>query len=291
MDLWDHCKQDQDLQARRKNREMKMLKWIERAEQMEGFKKFVDLAMKTMHKKPDGTGRERGEKIEGFNKFMDLVMEAVRKQPDETSRADCEAWSGKSSQRSNGTMEEDASHSSAPKSSDLKITVYKHGEAASVTRVPESTIKLAGKLTKLCSNLQAQDVNLDEVVRLMETNTFQGTILEHEHLKNDVKIVISVGDCSKESLGGSDQVSAPANLKIKTYKDGEAQAASVTTVSGGILYDAGNVIPSSAREAMRNHGVDFEEIVRFSMDPNAKGVTILDHEDLEKMERVVISLE
>lgn len=275
MDLWGRCSHDQDWQTRKKNKEMKMLRWIERGENMETFKKLLELATKRMQR-PDVASRERADKMDSISKFMDSIMEKVSNQPDGTSRSSCKPQKG--------NIEDSVISSTPPHSSDLKITVYKRGEASSVTRIPESMLRLAGTIAKACT----QPPNLDEVVRLMENSTIQGKILEHEQPKDDLKIVISVGDCSTQSIV---QAAAPANLKIRTYNDAEDDPIMITTVSGGILHGAGNVIPNSAREAMKKHGVDLEEVVRFSTDPNARGVTILDHEDLEKKERVVISLE
>jgi len=281
LDLWIDCKHNKHWHERKMNKGMKLLnKWTEQAREgklgnsplnsdlMDSFKKFMESAMETTQKESASTS--------GSNRHGDHIGNTQTEEP---------------AKRSSDTMRGSSGHSSALNSSDLNIIVYKSGEAASVTRIPESTLKLAGKFAKAYANFQAQDVDLEEVVRLIERSNVQGTILEHERPKEEIRIVISVGESSKKTLREVDQGAPAVDLKIRTYKDGETSPMSITTVCGGILCSAENVIPASALEAMCKNGVALDEIARFSMDPNAKGVTILDHEDLKKQERVVISLE
>jgi len=231
-----------------------------------------------------------------MSKLMDLAVDLSQKQnhkPNNLSRhegAIGNAQTEESGDHNDEKNETKAGPSGLSNESDLTITTYKCGEATSVTRIPESALKLVGRFTKACAKVQAKDVNLDEVVRLIEQLDVRGWILEHEHPKHGVRVVVSVGEPCK-TLGGVDQTVAPANLKISMYKDRDAGATSTTTISGAVLPRADNVIPARARAAMRSQGVDLDEIVRFSREPSAKGVTILVHEDLTKKEKVVISLE
>lgn len=79
-----------------------------------------------------------------------------------------------------------------------------------------------------------------------------------------------------------------ADLKVKIYK-GERLARTVT-IPGQVLRIAASLVPQRAVEALRAEGVELEEIVRLSENPEARGrlVTVEDH---EKDETIVIALE
>ena len=80
------------------------------------------------------------------------------------------------------------------------------------------------------------------------------------------------------------------DLKVRIYKDGDGTPATTVTVPGGILGIAYKLIPSRALTAMKDEGIDLDEIVRLSKDPEATG-TLVEVEDHRKNEKVVISLE
>lgn len=197
-------------------------------------------------------------------------------------------------QEQESAMDGQSGQGAALNDSDLHITVFKSGKATSVTSIPESAMRFAGKLIsiKACAGLQAQGVDIEEVVRLAQGMHTQGTILQYERLDDDVRIVVSVGEPSQKESTKNSQATLAADLKIMAFKNiNDTTPLSITTVSSSILSLADKVMPDNAREAMKEKGVLLDELVTFSTDPHARGVTILDHRDLEKGERIVISFE
>jgi hypothetical protein len=81
-----------------------------------------------------------------------------------------------------------------------------------------------------------------------------------------------------------------ANLKIRTFTGSGAAPDTTVTIPGGVLRIASRLIPQQAIEALQKEGIDLEEIIRLSENPDAHG-TLVDVEDHKKHERVVISLE
>jgi hypothetical protein len=81
-----------------------------------------------------------------------------------------------------------------------------------------------------------------------------------------------------------------ADFKIKVFKQGESEPETTVTIPGGILKIASNLIPKQATEALQEKGINLEEILRLSENPDAHG-TLVEVEDHKKNERVVIALE
>lgn len=81
-----------------------------------------------------------------------------------------------------------------------------------------------------------------------------------------------------------------SDLKIRVYHQGRSEPGTTITIPGGILRFASNMIPHRAKEALDDKGVDIDEIVRLSENPDAKG-TVVEIDDHDKNERVVVSLE
>jgi F0F1-type ATP synthase epsilon subunit len=81
-----------------------------------------------------------------------------------------------------------------------------------------------------------------------------------------------------------------ADFKIKVFKQGESEPETTVTIPGGILKIASNLIPKQATEALQEKGIDLEEILKLSENPDAHG-TLVEVEDHKKNERVVIALE
>lgn len=81
-----------------------------------------------------------------------------------------------------------------------------------------------------------------------------------------------------------------ANLKIRVFKADEAQPETTVTIPGGILKVASNLIPKQAVVALRDEGIDLEELVRLSSTPGFSG-TLVEVEDHKKKQRVVASVE
>ncbi|HEY0919668.1 hypothetical protein [Devosia sp.] len=74
------------------------------------------------------------------------------------------------------------------------------------------------------------------------------------------------------------------------FRGDECHLATTVTIPGGILRIAAGLVPRSALKALRDEGIELEELVRLSESPEAHGelVRIKDH---DKNEQVVASLE
>lgn len=81
-----------------------------------------------------------------------------------------------------------------------------------------------------------------------------------------------------------------SDVKIRVYKGADQHLASTVTIPGGILRIAANLVPRRAVDALRNEGIELDELVTLSERPDAQG-TLVEVEDHEKNERVVVSLE
>jgi len=81
-----------------------------------------------------------------------------------------------------------------------------------------------------------------------------------------------------------------ADLKIRVFKAGEAQPETTVTIPGGVLKVASRLIPKQAAAALRDKGIDLDELIKLSTNPEISG-TIIEFEEHRKNEKVVISLE
>ncbi len=81
-----------------------------------------------------------------------------------------------------------------------------------------------------------------------------------------------------------------ADLKIRVLKGMEERPATTVTIPGGLLKIASRLIPNRAAAALRDEGIDMDELVRLSEDPEARG-TLVEIEDHEKSQKVIVSLE
>jgi hypothetical protein len=80
------------------------------------------------------------------------------------------------------------------------------------------------------------------------------------------------------------------SLKIKVFKGGETSPATTCTIPSAILQVAYKLVPTQALAALREKGIELEEIIKLSSNPEVHG-TLLEVEDHKKNEKVVISLE
>lgn len=80
------------------------------------------------------------------------------------------------------------------------------------------------------------------------------------------------------------------NLKIKVFKGSETNPEITCTIPTAILQVAFKLIPKQAMAALREKGIELEEIIKLSSNPDAVG-TLLEVEDHKKNEKVVITLE
>lgn len=81
-----------------------------------------------------------------------------------------------------------------------------------------------------------------------------------------------------------------ASLKIRVFKNGAEQPGTTITIPGGILKIASKLIPKKATEALQKEGVDIEEIIRLSDNPDVQG-TLVEIDEHDKNEKIVISIE
>lgn len=80
------------------------------------------------------------------------------------------------------------------------------------------------------------------------------------------------------------------SLKIRVFKGGETTPETTCTIPVGVLKIAFRLIPKPAADALRNKGIDLDEIVKLSENPEAHG-TLIEVEEHKTNERVVIALE
>ncbi|HWA17795.1 MAG TPA: hypothetical protein VG757_02260 [Devosia sp.] len=81
-----------------------------------------------------------------------------------------------------------------------------------------------------------------------------------------------------------------SDVKVRVYRGDDQHLSSTVTIPGGILRIAANLVPRRAVEALRNEGVELEELVGLSERPEAQG-KLVEVEDHDKNERIVVSLE
>ena len=80
------------------------------------------------------------------------------------------------------------------------------------------------------------------------------------------------------------------DLKIRVFKGNGSTPQTTVTVPGGILKIASKLIPRQARHALQDKGIDLNEIIKLSENPEARG-TLVEIEDHKKNERIIIALE
>lgn len=81
-----------------------------------------------------------------------------------------------------------------------------------------------------------------------------------------------------------------ADLKIRVFKGTDPTPQTTVTVPGGVLKIASKLIPKQAMDALQEKGIDLNEIIKLSENPDARG-TLVEVEEHKKNERVVIALE
>jgi hypothetical protein len=79
-------------------------------------------------------------------------------------------------------------------------------------------------------------------------------------------------------------------LKIRVFKGGAADPETTVTIPTSILQVAYKLIPHQAVSALREKGIELDEIVKLASDPQAHG-TLVEVEEHRKNERIVIALE
>jgi hypothetical protein len=81
-----------------------------------------------------------------------------------------------------------------------------------------------------------------------------------------------------------------ADLKIRVFKGADTDPETTVTIPGSILKLAARLIPKKAMEALQAEGIDLDELVELSNNPEVKG-TIVEIDEHKKNEKIVISIE
>jgi len=80
------------------------------------------------------------------------------------------------------------------------------------------------------------------------------------------------------------------DLKIRVFKNGKAEPDTTVTVPGNVLKIASKLIPKRFTEILQDKGIDVDELIKLSENPEAQG-TLIEIEEHKKNEKVVIALE
>jgi aspartokinase len=80
------------------------------------------------------------------------------------------------------------------------------------------------------------------------------------------------------------------DLKIRVFKNGKAEPNTTVTVPGNVLNIASKLIPKRFTEILQDKGIDIDELIKLSENPEAQG-TLIEIEEHKKNEKVVIALE
>ena len=81
-----------------------------------------------------------------------------------------------------------------------------------------------------------------------------------------------------------------ADLKIRVFKGAESNPETTVTIPGNILKVARRLIPKQAVAALQSKGIDVDELINLSMNPDIRG-TLVVIEEHHKQEKIEISLE
>ena len=81
-----------------------------------------------------------------------------------------------------------------------------------------------------------------------------------------------------------------ADLKIRIYKGNLSDPETTITIPGNILKIASKLIPKKLAAFLQEKGIDVDELIKLSENPEARG-TLVEIEEHKKNEKVVIALE
>lgn len=81
-----------------------------------------------------------------------------------------------------------------------------------------------------------------------------------------------------------------SDIKIRTFKGSAATPSSTVTIPGGVFRMARRLIPNAAVTALREQGIELDELARLSESPEAIG-RLIEIEDHERDQWTVIALE
>ena len=80
------------------------------------------------------------------------------------------------------------------------------------------------------------------------------------------------------------------DLKIRVFKSDEEKPDTTVTIPGNVLKIASKLIPKKLAAELQEDGIDIDEIIRLSDNPDAQG-TLIEVEEHKKNKKVVIVLE
>ena len=81
-----------------------------------------------------------------------------------------------------------------------------------------------------------------------------------------------------------------ADIIIRVFKHGESQPETTITIPGSVLNVASKIIPKKAVAALQEEGIDLDELIKLSKNPDVRG-TLVEIEEHKKNEKIIISLE
>ena len=81
-----------------------------------------------------------------------------------------------------------------------------------------------------------------------------------------------------------------ADFKIRIFKNGETEPTTTITIPSGILKVASKLIPKRAAAVLQDKGIDIEELINLSANPEVQG-TLVEIEEHKKNEKIIVSLD
>ena len=81
-----------------------------------------------------------------------------------------------------------------------------------------------------------------------------------------------------------------ASLKIRVFKNGEADPDTTVSIPIPMLKLATRLMPRQAAASLQEKGIDLEEIIRLGDNPEARGI-LIEVEEHKKNQRVIIAIE
>jgi hypothetical protein len=81
-----------------------------------------------------------------------------------------------------------------------------------------------------------------------------------------------------------------ADVKIRVFKQGESKPETTITIPGSVLNVASKLIPKKAVAALQTEGIDLDELIKLSKNPDVRG-TLVEIEEHKKNEKIIIALE
>lgn len=80
------------------------------------------------------------------------------------------------------------------------------------------------------------------------------------------------------------------SLRIRVFKGGKSSPETTVSIPVAMLRLASRLLPRQTAGALREKGIELEEIIRLADNPEARG-TLIEVEEHHKDQRIVIALE